>query len=213
MEIRDATEGDVDFLAWVMLAASRSQLDRGIWEYLYDWDEETTLEWLRRMATTDAVHFFHHSLYVVAEVDGTPAAGMCLYDQPTQGVPAAFSHMVELAAQLGVDPDDAECARRGAVLMAGMPPSPAPQAAVVENVATRAEFRRQGVVHALLTELFDRGRERGYDTAEISVLIGNEAARRAYIKAGFEAAAEARDPRWDAEVGCPGSETLLRPLD
>ena len=213
MEIRDAGEGDVDFLAWVMLEAARSHLDRGLWEYLYDWDEETTLEWLRRMATTDTVHMFHHSLFVIAEVDGTPAAGMMLYDQPTQGLPAAFPHMVELAAQLGVAPDDPECARRGAVLMSGMPQTPAPQAVVVENVATRAEFRRQGLVHALLDVLFDRGREQGHDTVQIGVLLGNEPARRAYIKAGFEAAGEARNPQWDVEVGCPGSEVLLRPLD
>ena len=71
--LRDATTSDVDFLAWVMLAASRSHLDRGVWEYLNDHTGEETLGFLKRIAVTDTVHLFHHSLFLIAEVDGAPA--------------------------------------------------------------------------------------------------------------------------------------------
>ena len=74
IRIRRATEKELDLLTWVMLAASRSHLDRGIWEYLNASDEAATLSFLRRLATTDTVHVFHSSLFLVAELDGgTPA--------------------------------------------------------------------------------------------------------------------------------------------
>src|SRR6476659_10131795 len=77
IHIRRATEKDLDLVTWVMLAASRSHLDRGIWEYMNDTDEAATLSFIRRLATTEAVHMFHHSLFLVAELDGEPGAAMC----------------------------------------------------------------------------------------------------------------------------------------
>ena len=72
IRIRRATAKDLDLVTWVMLAASRSHLERGIWEYLNATDEARTLTFLRRVATTDAVHLFHHSLFLIAELDGEP---------------------------------------------------------------------------------------------------------------------------------------------
>ena len=73
-------------------------------------------------------------------------------------------------------------------------------------------MRRRGLVDALLHQLLGHGRERGFEYAQISVLIGNERARRAYIKAGFEPLAEQRTDDWAREIGCPGSEMLLQSL-
>ena len=51
-----------------------------------------------------------------------------------------------------------------------------------------------------------------FSTAQIGVFIGNEPARRAYLKAGFEVVGEKRDPDFEAAMGCPGAEVLLRDL-
>ena len=96
--------------------------------------------------------------------------------------------------------------------MSGFVESGATRPWVVENVATAPGFRRRGLVDALLAELFRRGAAKGFDAAQIGVFIGNEPARRAYLKAGFEVVGEKRDPRWDAEIGCPGTEVMLRSL-
>ena len=85
IRIRRATERDLDLVTWVMLAASRSHLDRGIWEYLNATDETATLSFLRRLATSDTVQMFHWSLFLIAELDGEPGAAMCAYDSSTQG--------------------------------------------------------------------------------------------------------------------------------
>jgi len=215
IHVRQATEKDLDLLSWVMLAASRSHLERGIWEYMNDHDEAETLAFLRHLATTTTVHLFHHSLFLVADLDGEPAAAMCGYDSATQGFDVYGAELPAVAAALGLDLADPEYGRRMGVLLSGFvmeddgPPGPR---WVIENVATRPEARRQGLVDALLHELLGHGREKGYSHAQIGVFIGNERARRAYVKAGFEQVAEARSEDWERELGCAGTELLLQEL-
>lgn len=216
LTLRDATPADVSFLAWVMHAAARSHLERGIWEYLNDQSEDETLAFLREVAVTDVVHLCHQSLFVIAEVGGEPAAAMCAYDSATQGYPAFGQVLPAAAARAGVRMDGPDYARRSAVLMSGfqhhVEVEVPPVVWTIENVATKAAFRRRGLVDVLLRELLDRGRERGYEAASIGVFLGNEPARAAYVKAGFELISECRSEGWAAEIGCPGTELLLQRL-
>src|SRR5215471_17278833 len=166
IRVRRATENDLDLLLWVMLAASRSHLDRGIWEYLNASDEDTTISFLRRLATTELVHLFHWSLFLVAELDGEAGAAMCAYDSSTQGFDAALPEMIAATAAEGIDREDPEYGRRSGVMLSGFimdnPGPPGPRW-VIENVATRPEMRRKGLVDALLHQLLGHGRERGFE--------------------------------------------------
>ena len=215
VHVRRATEADLDLVTWVMLAASRSHLDRGIWEYLNGSDESSALAFLRRLATTETVHLFHHSLFLVAELDGEPGAAMCAYDSATQGFEAVLPEIAAATAAEGIDAEDSDYVRRNGVLLSGFvmeDPGPPGPRWVIENVATRPEMRRRGLVDALLHQLLGHGRERGFDHAQISVFIDNERARRAYVKAGFEPLVEQRSEDWPREIGCPGTEMLLQAL-
>lgn len=214
IHVRRATAKDLELIAWTMLSASRSQLDRGIWEYLYALEEPQTLQFLRRVATSETVHMFHHSLFLIAELDGEPGAAMCGYDSSTQG-PAAFGPVAEVVApDFGFDIADTECQRRLGVMMSGFAHTAdlPPRTWTIENVATRPELRRRGLVDALLHQLLGHGRERGFEHAQIGVYLENERARRAYVKAGFEVVSECRSPEWEAELGCPGTELMLQEL-
>ena len=215
IRIRRATEKDLDLLLWVMLAASRSHLDRGLWEYLNASDEAATLSFLRRLATTETVNFFHWSLFLIAELDGEAGAAMLGYDSSTQGFEAALPDIIAATAAEGVNAEDPEYVRRRDVMMSGFimdDPGPPGPRWVIENVATKPEMRRKGLVDALIHELLGHGRERGFEYAQISVFIENERARRAYMKAGFELLVEQRSDDWPAELGCPGTAMLLQPL-
>jgi ribosomal protein S18 acetylase RimI-like enzyme len=215
IRVRRATEKDLDLVTWVMLAASRSHLERGIWEYMNATDEVATLSFIRRMATSEAVHMFHQSLFLIAELDGEPGAAMCGYDSSTQGFDIALAEIATASVAEGIDAENAEHVRRGGVLMSGFvmeDPGPPGPRWVIENVATRPDMRRKGLVDALLHQLLGHGRERGFEHAQISVFIENERARRAYVKAGFEPLVEQRSDDWDRELGCPGTEMLLQPL-
>ena len=215
IRIRRASEKDLDLVLWVMLAASRSHLDRGMWEYLNNTDEADTLTFLRHLATSETVHFMHHSLFLIAELDGEPGAAMCAYDSATQGSPVMMEQLPGALAAAGVDADDPEFGRRTGVLLSGLTqedPGPPGPRWVIENVATRPDMRRKGLVDALLHQLLGHGREKGFEHAQISVFLENERARRAYVKAGFEPIAESRSDDWVKEIGCPGTEMLLQPL-
>ena len=216
IRIRRATERDLDLLTWVMLAASRSHLDRGIWEYLNASGEAATLSFLRRLATTDTVHLFHWSLFLVAELDGEPGAAMCVYDSSTQGFDVALPEMMAATAAECIDAEDPEYVRRSDVMLSGFimdnPGPPGPRW-VIENVATRPEMRRKGLVDGLLHQLLGHGRERGFEYAQISVFIENERARRAYIKAGFELLAEQRSDDWPRSSAVPAPRCFCNRSD
>jgi RimJ/RimL family protein N-acetyltransferase len=64
----------------------------------------------------------------------------------------------------------------------------------------------------LLDAILDRGRELGFTTAGLGVLIGNEPARAAYLKHGFEVASDKRTSDFEAALGAPGIEHLARAL-
>jgi ribosomal protein S18 acetylase RimI-like enzyme len=214
VEVRPAAEGDVPFVAWVMQAAARSHLDRSVWEYMLDVDEQRAIDFLASLAVTDAVHLQHHSLFLIAEVDGEPAAAMCAYDLDTQSSSALMPVLPEVAEAHGIAMDD-DLLRRAAVFSSGLVQEwygPPGRRLVIENVATAPAFRGRGLCDLLLGEWRDRGVERGYPAMQVGVFIGNESARRAYLRAGYALVAEATSPAWEEEIGCPGTELLVQEL-
>jgi len=81
---------------------------------------------------------------------------------------------------------------------------------VIESVATIPEFRRRGLVDALMAEILEAGRTRGHRLAQLTILIGNVAAQRAYEKAGFRVRDEKRHRDFQALLGAPGFMRMVR---
>jgi translation initiation factor 4G len=209
--LRPATPADVDFLAWASLTAARSHVETGIWEAFLGWDEERTLDYIRRVLVSDVEHWVHWTRFDVADVDGQPAAALCSYDPTTHGFEPYMGVATALAAEL-MTPAEMEAAMtRGELIASCMSDEPA-NAWVIENVATRPEFRRRGLVDRLLTRALDRGRDLGFEIAQISVFLGNEPARACYIKHGFAHVDEKRSLEFEALMGFPGIERLQRAL-
>ena len=65
--IVDAGKEHVEFLAWVSLAAARSHLPRGFWDFFIP-DERERAVYMAQLAATDPPHPFHYSRFLVAEV-------------------------------------------------------------------------------------------------------------------------------------------------
>jgi ribosomal protein S18 acetylase RimI-like enzyme len=138
-------------------------MPRSPWEYLSGQTPEQTLAFHRRVAASGPVPMDHWSLFLIAEVDGRPAATLCGYDVDTQGPGALMSVAADIAAEQGVVFDDAFFERfavAGKVSHATLPGT-----WVIEKVATHPEFRRRGLVRQLLQAVLDRGRARGFATA------------------------------------------------
>src|SRR5204863_6806429 len=127
----------------------------------------------------------HYSRFTVAEVDGQAAAALCGYDPTQADTPALVNAIDEAARKVGwSDPDVAEVWERFAPVGTCISDD-AEGAWIIENVATLPAFRRQGLVNRLLENVFEAGRAGGHRRAQISVIIGNTPAQRAYEKVGF----------------------------
>jgi ribosomal protein S18 acetylase RimI-like enzyme len=83
---------------------------------------------------------------------------------------------------------------------------------VVESVAAMPEARRQGITNLLLEEILARGKSQGYEKSQLSVLISNTPARRAYEKAGFRYVNEKRNSEFEAVYGDYGIVNMMRDL-
>ncbi len=209
--IRPATIDDVPFLAWIQQEAARSHLPFGFWDLAIPGPDEYRLRIIERICRAEAVSFSHWSRFLVAEVDGEPAAGLSAYDEPKLATGERFIQALLEA----VVPEGWGMERLGALEQRVQPfltcVSEQPEDAwIVEWVATRPERRGKGLIHALLRSIVDEGRRRGHTLFQIGVLIGNTPAQRAYEGAGFVVVDEKRDPAFEATFGSPGVRSLQR---
>jgi GNAT superfamily N-acetyltransferase len=74
------------------------------------------------------------------------------------------------------------------------------------------EYRRIGLTPALLNHELNRACAAGYRRAQISFSIGNQAAERAYLKAGFTFAEEKCSPEFESALGVSGLRRVARDI-
>ena len=211
-EIRWARPNDAALLAWVMLMAGRSHLQRGIWDIIIGRPEDECLTFLEHLSISDEPHMCHHSIFLVAEVDGRPAAALSGYDPENLGEETVAPQMPIVMEKMGLTDEDMAAGQQGLAAFLTCHSDPYEGAWIVESVATRPEFRRRGLIDGLLDGILEEGRRRGFERAQVSFYIGNTPARSAYEKAGFRYLDEKRHPDFEAEIGCPGIVRLLRDL-
>ena len=211
-EIVEARPEHASFIAWVMLAAARSHMPRGIWDIVAGDDEARALRMLGALAATPEPHFMSHRIFLVSEVDGQPAAALSGYFDEENGTHTLAPHTAAAWAAAGMTEAEVNERMPAALTMMSVLPSHEPRAWIVEHVATHPDFRRQGHIDRLMEAILQRGRDRGATVADIGVFIGNERAQKAYEKAGFQVVDEKRDAAFEAVYGCPGAYALSRPL-
>ncbi len=208
--LRPATPGDGDFLAWTIFTASRGHRPRGWFDIILEKPESFCLDFCRRLVLADAVSWWHWSLFYVAEMDGAPAAALCVFGDESvyEASPAA---MTEASRGIGLTRDEhKQLWPRGEFIMTCL--TGEDDAWTVENVATLPAFRGRGVTQALLQHGLEAGHDAGFHRAQISFLIGNEAAEKSYAKAGFTYAEEKHSPEYQAAMDVPGIRRFARDI-
>jgi ribosomal protein S18 acetylase RimI-like enzyme len=160
---------------------------------------------------TKKPHLFHHSTFVIAEIDQRPVAALSGYDPAALGYHALQGALPEVFGKMGlteqmVEPDD------NAKKVLACIPEPVPGAWMINNVATLPEFRGRGLTSQLLKEIMRKGRRQGHTYAQINVYIGNSAAIRVYERLGFREIDRKKDPIFEEEIGSPGMARLIRDL-
>jgi ribosomal protein S18 acetylase RimI-like enzyme len=212
VKIRSAGLDDAPFIAWVMLAAARSHNKYGLWDHYVGGTEEECLSFLRLLAATQKPHLFHYSAFIVAEVNGQKAGALSGYDPKTLGMRTFVKALPEVVQKLGWSQDYQKTAMERNLPYMACFSDDADGAWIVESVAVLPEYRKQGIVNLLLQEIIDQGRKNGFKLAQISVIVDNKPARKAYEKQGFKFDREKRDSSFEVIYGSPGIERLLLPL-
>lgn len=216
VKIVEAREEHIPFIAWVVLTAKRAHLGRCLLDFFVEGAEADRLRFTEGLAGSSARHFMHYSRFIVAEVDGAPAAALSGYFVEECGLAEYLAGMNEAGSRFGMTDEMRQAAWQRCSVRAKAAshcqPQRAPGAWIVESVATRPEHRRHGLVDTLLSEIADVGRRRGAVVAEVGVHIGNDTAQRAYEKAGFSIVEELRHPEYQAVLGCPGVRELRKAI-
>jgi ribosomal protein S18 acetylase RimI-like enzyme len=210
--IRESLPEDVPFLAWVVLAASRSHVACGAWDLAVPGDDEEKLRFLERLLTSERPHWCQARGFRVAEVDGRAAAALSGYAPEDPGLESPAEAISACARSLGWTDEKISKAFAQLAIVLGCLPPDEPGAWIIEWVATSAGQRRRGLVQRLLEAELANGTERGHRVSQISILSGNTAAQRAYERAGYEYVDERRSAAFERAVGCPGLLRMLRPL-
>lgn len=211
IHIRPAIKADVPFIAWVQQEAARSHLPRGFWDLAFPGPDEDRLRIIGHICEASAQSFCHWSGFLVAEADGGAAAALSGYSKPSVAAGSAlFEAIGEALDAENWSPQEREAMGVRIAPFLTCIPEAAEDAWVIEWVATRPEYRGKGLVRTLLHEILDRGHERGHARSQISVLIGNTPAQRAYEGVGFRVADEKKHPDFERALGSPGLRRLLR---
>jgi len=208
--IRHATPEDAQFLGWVCVAAPRGHLKTGWFEIVLRRDGAFCIEFAARLTIAKPRSWWHYSLFLVAEVDGTPAAALCGFGDE-RVYRASSDAMAEAADAMGIPKSEQEQFwPRGSWMIS--PATSERGAWTIENVATKPEFRGRGLVGRLLEVELSLARDAGFKRAQVSFFMGNEAAEHAYTKAGFRFAEEKTARDFEAVTGVAGIRRFARDI-
>lgn len=209
--IRPARPEDAGFIAWTILTAQRGHRPRGWFDITLNWPEPQCLAFVRRIAIAQRQSWWHVSQFIIAELEGEPAAALCAL--PAAGTRAAArSAIEEVAAERGLDASELSAIWRRGAYAANCWVQGGDGDWLLEHVAALPSHRGRGLVQALIDRALAAGKAAGFKRASISFLIGNEAAERCYAKAGFGFAEEKRDPAFEALTGAAGFRRFERAI-
>jgi ribosomal protein S18 acetylase RimI-like enzyme len=209
--IRRARPDDADFIGWTILAAQRGHRPRGWFDIALDWPEPLCRAFVRRIALAPSPSWWHTSHFLIAEVDGRPAAALCALPAAGSGNDARVA-MTEVANAVELDAAEMQAIRqRGSYVARCWIPGDDGNW-FIEHVAAQPSHRGRGLVQALLDRALAAGKAAGCKRASIVFYIGNEAAERCYAKAGFVFAEEKRHPEFEALTGAPGFRRFERAI-
>ena len=111
MTVRSARPEDAGFIAQAILSSQRGYRPRGWFDVALGWPEAQCRDFIARIAVAHAVSMWHVSQFLIAEVDGKPAAALCALPAAGTG-PAAWSAIAEVGAATGLSETELDAIRR-----------------------------------------------------------------------------------------------------
>jgi ribosomal protein S18 acetylase RimI-like enzyme len=206
--IRQGRADDADLIAHTILLAQRGPRPLGWLDIALAQAEPQVLDFLAKLAVAKPRSWYHVSQFLIAEIDGKPAAALCaMPSRETRDTMRAAIEEVALASGMSA----AEIFTRGAYAR-GCWVQGGEDDWLIEHLASQPAARGRGLVQALIAQALSAGKAAGFSHASITFVIGNDAAERCYAKAGFAFAEEKRDPAFEVLTGSPGFRRFARAI-
>jgi GNAT superfamily N-acetyltransferase len=211
MFIRPAKRSDADFLAWAILAATRSHLKRGWFDIALNQSEDACLAFVRCLTITATPSNWHYSRFLVVD-DGADTVSALSAFRAREAYPLATTALVEVMKSLGVARTEAAAFWERAAYMFRCTIRPDNDSLLIDTLATLPSRRGMGFTAALLSHAIGAAASQDIGDAQVSLFIGNGRAERMYIQAGFRLRQERRDARFESIAGAPGMRQYLKCL-
>lgn len=206
------TRAHAPFLARTILAASRSHLPRGPFDFALDLPDTELLTVIERMTLGDLVCNCHFTRFLIAEITGAPVGALAAFDPGDDGLPPMSAALLDACGALGHSSQKLAAVAARIEALERCFPRAEPGTWTIEWVAVAEPHRRHGICGQLTEAVFAEGARRGCREVQISTYIGNDAAAAAYARSGFLAAREHRSADLEDMLGVPGLWTMRRDL-
>ncbi len=203
---RRARADDAAALAELICLAGESPGAKGLYEVFFGGDRDFRLERVRRLVRARTRTHFSYVNFFVAEVDGIAAAAACGFDPRIRGrekIVPALRETGWSASEIG---DAMERLDPVLTCLAEEPQN----TWILEHVATLPRFRGRGFAEGVVSRVIEDGFAAGCGRVQVSLFLGNDIARKFYVKLGFKPAGQPRtDRRFEKVMGTPGTESLV----
>jgi ribosomal protein S18 acetylase RimI-like enzyme len=187
---RRATPEDIPFLAWCNYEASSPEPGFCYWDPPLEGTNTETMTFIEAVFHADALAWGKVENFFILEEEGRCIAGASAFTMDANDYrPLSLASFSKVAQRLSWTSQLQEKFLKGYQDVWSYPKDEtlAPHTSwIIECVAVTPEKRGRGVAGILLEKLFNEGRRLGHPHVGISVTDGNEAAKRAYEKAGFK---------------------------
>ena len=205
---RDAQASDATDIAKLGYLAGRSHVELSIYDLMVPGPPGMTADRIDRMAgivAAEAPNWLSYRFYHSIEVDGKIASGLATFTPEDASNEKLGQAMMEVGWSVM---DMMEMGQRLRV-WSRVDPGREPGFLIVENVAAFEEFRGRGFTSELLARAVERGKDGGFKGLQLTVLLGNEPAIRAYEKAGFKMEKTKENKKFEKTFSCPGAGQML----
>ncbi len=195
--IRKAVEADASFIALALLESSRAGKKVGIFDYIFNTnDENKLLEFLNKLTLTSAKSYCHFSNFMIATVGSAYAGTICGYE-PRIATHDVFAQALE---ELGIDETYHE--RIAGYLLCE--PEIDNKTWVCDFMTVKNEFKSFEVLKEMVGKSMLTARLKGYRKAQTMIEIGSAEAEMIYKKLGFSIIDEKRSEYYEEQFGRAG---------
>lgn len=177
IQIKQATAKDAPFLAEMILQSSRAGKKDGLFDLLFETnDNQVILEKLQKLTTTQTKSHCHYSNFLIAQMDGESVGTLCNYEPRIATKEAFINALAEI-----------ECVGQEEQLevLYGCDFELNNRTLMFDFMEEKEGFLDVGVLKALMQKSLLTARLKGYRIAQTIIEIGSLEAELLYKKLGF----------------------------